>query len=106
MLTNEKVLEIFKDYIDADKALDVISTRRGYAVMLWDFAHRDWSDVVCCQTPEALFDKLLDSYALYQEFLMIRDKSDSEGEISETERAQIQKMCLPYLEKRKEAETK
>ena len=61
MLTNEKVLEIFKDYIDADEALDILSTRRGYAVMLWDFAHRDWSDVVCCQTPEALFDKLLDS---------------------------------------------
>ena len=41
---------------------------------------------------------------MYQEFLMIRDKSDGEGEINEEERAQIQAMCLPYLEKRKEAE--
>ena len=62
--------------------------------------------MVCCQTPEALFDKLLGSYALYQEFLMIRDKSDSKGEISEAERSQIQEICLTYLEKRKEAETK
>ena len=46
-----------------------------------------------------------ESYAvLYQEFLMIRDKRDCEGEINEAERAQIQEMCLPYLEKRKEAE--
>ncbi len=104
MLTNEKVLEIFKDYIDADEALDILSTRRGYAVMLWDFAHRDWSDVVCCQTPEALFDKLLDSFTGYQGFLMIQRNSNGEGDINPKEREQIQKMCLPYLEKRKEAE--
>ena len=90
MLTNEKVLEIFQDYLNEDQATEVVMTRHGYAVMLWDHAGQDWSDVECCPTPEELFDKLLDSYALYQEFLMIR--------------AQIQEMCLPYLEKRKEAE--
>ena len=104
MFTNEKVLEIFQDYLNEDQATEVVMTRHGYAVMLWDHAGQDWSDVECCPTPEELFDKLLDSYALYQEFLMIRDKSDGEGEINEMERAQIQAMCLPYLEKRKEAE--
>lgn len=104
MLTNEKVLEIFQNYLNEDQATEVVMTRHGYAVMLWDHAGQDWSDVECCPTPEELFDKLLDSYALYQEFLMIRDKNDGEGEINEAERAQIQAMCLPYLEKRKEAE--
>ena len=104
MLTNEKGLEIFQDYLNEDQATEVVMTRHGYAVMLWDHAGQDWSDVECCPTPEELFDKLLDSYALYQEFLMIRDKRDCEGEINEAERAQIQEMCLPYLEKRKEAE--
>lgn len=37
MMTNEKVLDIFVDYLEKDQALDVVSTRRGYAVMLWDF---------------------------------------------------------------------
>lgn len=56
MMTNEKALDIFVDYLEKDQALDVVSTRRGYAVMLWDFKGQDWSDVKCCTTPEALFD--------------------------------------------------
>lgn len=106
MLTNDAVLEIFKDYLDEDKALDVIPTRRGYAVMLWDYGHRDWSDVECCQTPEALFDKLLDSFISYQEYLILKDDSQGRGEINEAEQAQIQKLCLPFLEKRKKVELK
>lgn len=43
MMTNEKVLDIFVDYLEKDQALDVVSTRRGYAVMLWDFKGQDWS---------------------------------------------------------------
>lgn len=106
MLTNEKVLKIFKGYLDEDQALDVISTRRGYAVMLWDSAQQDWSDVECCQTPEILFDKLLDSFVCYQEYLMLLAKRNREDEINETERAQIQKMCLPFLEEREKADAK
>lgn len=71
MMTNEKVLDIFVDYLKKDKALDVVSTRRGYAVMLWDFKGKDWSDVKCCTTPEALFDKLLDSFIAYEEYLLL-----------------------------------
>ena len=104
MFTNEKVLDIFRDYLNEDQATEVVMTRHGYAVMLWDYAGQDWSDVECCPTPEELFDKLLDSFTDYQEFLMIQRTSNGEGEINQTEREQIQKMCLPYLEKRKEAE--
>ena len=45
MLTNEKVLEIFQDYLNEDQATEVVMTRHGYAVMLWDHAGQDWSDV-------------------------------------------------------------
>ena len=82
MFTNEKVLEIFQDYLNEDQATEVVMTRHGYAVMLWDQAGQDWSDVECCKQPEDLFDKLLDNNALYQEFLKIQDKSDGEGEIN------------------------
>ena len=66
MLTNERVLKIFADYLEKDQALEIVPTRHGYAVMLWDKAGQDWSEVTCCPTPEDLFDKLLDAATGYQ----------------------------------------
>lgn len=100
MLTNKKVMEIFGEYLAEDQALDVVWTRRGYAVMLWDYTGGDWSDVMCCATPEQLFDKLLSSFVGYQEYRMMKGK----GHLEEKERDRIQEMCLPFLEKRKEVE--
>lgn len=100
MLTNKKVMEIFGEYLAEDQALDVVWTRRGYAVMLWDYTCSDWSDVVCCAAPEELFDKLLDSFAGYQEYLLTQKK----GSIDETDRRKIRLMCIPFLNKRREEE--
>lgn len=100
MLTFEKVLEIFQEYLDTDQALDVAWTKRGYAVMLWDYTSCDWSDVVCCATPEELFDKLLDSFTGYQEYLLTRKK----GRIDEADRQKIRLRCIPFLNKRREEE--
>lgn len=101
MVTNEKVLDIFVDYLEKDQALDVVSTRRGYAVMLWDFKGQDWSDVKCCTTPEALFDKLLDSFVAYEEYLLLQDKKS----LNDNDRKRIDTMCQIYQERWKEAET-
>lgn len=100
MLTYKRVMEIFEKYLAEDQALDVVWTRRGYAVLLWDYTSGDWSDTVCCATPEQLFDKLLSSFISYQECRIMEEK----GELEEKERNRIQKMCLPFLEKRKEVE--
>lgn len=101
MLTNENVLDMLHQYMEEDQAQDVVWTRRGYAVMLWDYTRSDWSDVACCDTPEKLFDKLLDFYASYQEYKML---GDSTGYLSDKDRKQIQEMCLTFLEKRREVE--
>lgn len=68
MLTNEQVLEIFKVYLDEDQATEVVQTRHGAAVMLWDYTAKTWSDVECCPTPEDLFDNLMDSFVSYKKF--------------------------------------
>ena len=102
MLTNEKVLDIFRDYLEEDQATEIVQTRHGLAVMLWDNAGQDWSEVVCCTTPEELFDKLLDSFIAYQEFLIL-DLDDRE-DLTTEEKNKVRAMGMPYLEKRKEAE--
>lgn len=100
MLTNEMVLEIFADYLAEDQATEVVQTRHGYAVMLWDSAGQDWSEVTCCPTPEELFDKLLDAAAGYEEYLILRkDELDS---LDNAGREQVERLRRRYL-KRKEA---
>ena len=46
MMTDRIVFKILEDYLKADTALEVVQTKYGYAVMLWDAAAQNWSDVV------------------------------------------------------------
>ena len=97
MLTFKKVFEIFKDYLDIDEQLEVVPTKHGLAVMLWDDVGHDWSDVVCCDNPEALFDKLLDSAMLYYVY---RLRMKSGVDLTDEELAQVEKARADYLLKR------
>ena len=103
MLTNEMVLEIFKDYLERDQAMEVVQTRHGMAAMLWDNAGEDWSEVVCCPTPEKLFDELLDFCTAYQEYLILQ--GSDQDDLTAENREHVQMMVQGYQEKRKEAET-
>lgn len=84
MMTDRIVFKIFENYLNADTALEVVKIKHGYAVMLWDAAAQDWSDVVCCPTPESLFTKLVESATAYDEYLILRKRHlevlDAEGE--------------------------
>lgn len=102
MLTYEKVLEIFADYLNEDPCAEVVPTRRCYAVMMWDIAAHDWSEVIPCDTPESLFDALLvesDKYWSYQ-LAVSQGLEDYTPEI----KAKVKEMCRVYQEKRWEAE--
>lgn len=102
MLTDEKVINIFEDYLEEDQAVETVRTRHGMTYMLWDDTAKDWSEAVCCNTPEELFDKLLDSFRSYQECLILQE--NGWGGMTKDMEACIQAMCRPYLEKKKEAE--
>ena len=39
MLTFEKVMEVFKDYLTEDTRYEVVMTSRGYTVLEWDSSH-------------------------------------------------------------------
>ena len=98
MLTNEMVLKIFEDYLEEDQAIEVVQTRHGCAVMLWDTAKQDWSDVKCCPTPEKLFDALLEAVVEYQEYLVLR-KCDADT-LDKTNRQRIERLRQRYLHRR------
>jgi len=67
MLTFEKVLEVFKDYLAEDKVCEVILTSRGYTLMYWDEKLNNWYGVEYCETTEDLRDELLNAYCDFLE---------------------------------------
>ena len=67
MLTFEKVLDVFKEYLGKDTVCEVILTSRGYTVMYWDEKLNNWYGVEHCKTPVIMRDAFLESYSNYLE---------------------------------------
>lgn len=51
MMTFEKVLEVFNDYLNKDSVLEVVNTKRGYTVMIWDEKDEQWFGVELAKPP-------------------------------------------------------
>ena len=64
MLTFEKVLEVFKEYLTEDTNCEVVLTTHGYTVMQWDENSKSWYGVEYCETPKDLQEELLSSYRM------------------------------------------
>ena len=62
MLTFEKVLDIFKNYLADDDMYEIVMTSHGYTVMEWDGRLGDWADSRLCKTPQDMADILLSGY--------------------------------------------
>lgn len=90
MLTNEKVLDVFKDYLAADDVCEVVLTSRGYTVMQWEPQQNEWRDVQYCATPEDLRDALL---SVYNEYLSYKCLSKGQDEPTPEQQEEIRKKC-------------
>lgn len=67
MLTFEKVLNVFADYLEQDAVVEIVMTRHGYTVLMWDRMQQNWWEAECCATPDKLLNVLLNSYEMYLE---------------------------------------
>ena len=76
MLTFEKVLGIFADYLDADETTEVYISRHGCVRVEFgqDF-HYCTGEV--CHTPKELFDLLADDYRTYLEIELTKGKREA-----------------------------
>jgi len=95
MLTFEKVLEVFKDYLAEDTRYEIVMTSHGYTVLEWDSRANTWAGEELCATPEIMRDVLLNSFTGYLEYKAIL----ADGEISEAEQARIAAQCQELLAK-------
>lgn len=100
MLTFEKVLEIFKDYLALDTELEVCKSRYGYVRVEYDEISGipDYCSGVVCRTPEELFNVLLDDLQVYEEIRLTKGQRDITAKDLEMLRGLRQR----YLERREE----
>ena len=97
MLTFEKVLEVFKEYLDEDNGYEVVNTSRGYTVMVQDNRQKEWDSSQIAPSPEALRDILLDNYESYLIYKMTDEcKRDN---LTDREREEIGAMRRNLLER-------
>lgn len=95
MLTFEKVLDVFKAYLDKDPLYEVVQTSHGYTLMAWEPHRNNWYSAEYQETPEDLRDALLDIYANFLEAELTED----ERELTQKEAEEIQKKCKELSEK-------
>ncbi len=95
MLTFEKVMEVFKDYLAEDTRYEIVMTSRGYTVLEWDSRANTWAGEELCATPEIMRDVLLDDFTGYLEYKVII----ANGQISETDQMQITAQRQELLKK-------
>ena len=85
MLTFEKVLEVFKDYLAEDDMFEVVSTSHGYTMLEWDSQCGEWTGIKLCLTPEALVDALMYGYTGLLEYRVTLGRR----ELNDSDRAQV-----------------
>lgn len=86
MLTFERVLEAFKNYLHQDQRYEILMTSRGYVILEWNSSNRDLESAVFCPTPEIMKDVLLDDLAGYLEY----KATLGSRELADFERQEIQ----------------
>ena len=100
MLTFEKVLEMFRDYLERDMELEVCRSRYGYVCV--SFSGTSTEPVFCegelCRTPEELFDHLLTEYESFALIQLTRGRREE----TEADREQDRHLCQRYLDRREE----
>ena len=73
MLTFEKVMEVFKDYLTEDTRYEIVMTSHGYTVLEWDSSANTWAGEEVCASPGIMRDALPDCFTGYLEYKKIEN---------------------------------
>lgn len=82
---------------------EIVLTRHGHALMMWEPVGRAWEQAVPCDTPGKLFDALLWEYDKFYSYYQLAENQGIEDYTPEI-KATVDEMCRLLREKRREAE--
>ena len=89
MVTFEKVLTVFDDYLQQDPLYEVILTSHGYTLMAWEPERNQWYSVEFMATPQILANSLLDAYSSFRESQITGNDRD----LTQQEQNELKKEC-------------
>ena len=89
MLTFEKVMEVFADYLQQDPLYELVLTSHGYTLIAWEPERNQWYNAEFTATPKDLMDSLLNAYASFRE----EQITDNDRDLSQQEQAELKKEC-------------
>ncbi len=89
MLTFEKVLAVFDEYLQQDPLYEVILTSHGYTLMAWEPERNEWYSAELMETPKVLLNSLLDVYSDFLEDQI----TDSDRALTQEEQIIIKRKC-------------
>ena len=95
MLTFEKVMEIFNDFLSQDECCEVVMTKRGHVVLDWPSKHNNFLTAVYCGTSEELMESILSTYSSELELRITHGQRD----MTEREAAEVEAQCELIREK-------
>ena len=97
MMTFERVLDIFADYLALDMEMEVCKSRYGYIRVEFNGPEElpGYCSGMVCRTPKELFDLLLTDYESYLEIQRTKGRRD----VTEEDQAEIAVLCQYRLEK-------
>ena len=100
MKTFEKVLEIFREYLDCDLEEEVLPCQEGYLRVTWNGDSRYCVDGLLRRIPDELFEVLLSDYRSYEELRLTKGCR----EVTEEDERQAEILCQSFRERWKEEE--
>lgn len=68
MLTFDKVLERFQDYLTEDTRYEILMASRGYVILEWGSSNQTLESAQFCPTPEVMKEALLNALEGYLEY--------------------------------------
>lgn len=90
MLTFEKVMEVFANYLQQDPFYEVVLTSHGYTLMAWEPERNQWYSAEFTATPKDLMDSLLNAYVGFRE----EQITDNDRDLTRQEEAKLKKECI------------
>lgn len=95
MLTFEKVLNVFEQFLLENGIYEVVQTSQGYTVLEWDSCGKGWISATLCATPEEMAETLLDNLTGYLEYKTTLGRRD----LTYDDMAQVSAQRQAYLDK-------
>ena len=91
-MTFQEVLNTFAEYLNENLDCEVIQTRHGYTVLVWDNGARNWDTSECCGTPEQLCEKLCEACFSFSALKRTHGERELTSSEAENIQAELEKM--------------